>query len=160
MNPMKFFRSSNSHGFVCKKWKQGHEPTNVPPTEIPPGHCNAANGENKLTEFQGYCYKFIQMEEENMINWDEGIIHCNEVGDGYKVASVHSERESSFIYTMMAQLSPSLQTTEVWIGANDRDDSSEEGTWRNMDESPFDYTHWASGEPNGSPSVRTKNMKY
>ena len=61
---------------------------------------------------------------------------------------------------MMAQLSPSLQTTEVWIGANDRDDSSEEGTWRNMDESPFDYTHWASGEPNGSPSVRTKNMKY
>ena len=101
----------------------------------------------------------MHLEEGSTVTWDEGIIKCEELGNGYKLASVHTERESAFIYTMLGQLPPSSQRTEIWIGANDRDDRSEEGKWRNMDESAFDYTHWATGEPNGSPSVSGRNLK-
>ena len=71
------------------------------------------------------------------------------------MASIHSERESAFIYSMLSQLSPEEQDTEMWIAANDRDAAEEqEGIWSNSDDTPFDYTHWAPGEPNGSEFVR------
>ena len=54
---------------------------------------------------------------------------------------------------MLSQLDPSVQGTEMWIGANDRDDMGEEGKWKNADDTPFDYTHWAYGEPNGNSEV-------
>ena len=78
---------------------------------------------------------------------------CEELGEGYHLASFHSERESSFVYTMLHQLDQTARETEFWIGANDRDEYGEEGTWVNEDGTPFDYTHWASLEPNGSPEV-------
>ena len=142
--------SSGSHGFVCKKWKEGHEPTDVPPTEIPPGHCKDT-GSKKLTEFQGHCYGFFNIDSP--VPWDQASSKCTEMENGYKLASIHSERESAFIYSMLSQMETSVQGTEIWIAANDRDDTGEEGKWRNSDDTPFDYTHWANGEPNGSPEV-------
>ena len=138
--------SDNVHNFVCKKTKPGHDPTPIPPpTEIPPGHCKDDESK-KLVEFQGYCYKLNIVEE----SWEEAKLKCEILGEGYKIASFHSERESSFVYTMLSQLNSSAKETEFWIAANDRD---EEKTWRNADETPFDYTNWADGEPNGSESV-------
>ena len=143
--------SDNSHNFFCKKTKPGHNPTPIPPpTEMPPGHCDDEGGKN-LVEFQGYCYKLNIIEE----SWEEAKLKCEILGDGYKIASFHSERESSFVYTMLSQLDSSAQEAEFWIAANDRDDDGEggEGIWSNADETPFDYTNWADGEPNGSESV-------
>ena len=74
--------------------------------------------------------------------------------NGYKLASIHSERESAFIHAMLAQLNPEDQETEMWIAANDA--SEQEGIWSNSDGTPFDYTHWADGEPNGSDWVRNR----
>ena len=54
---------------------------------------------------------------------------------------------------MLSQLSPEEQDTEMWISANDR--GEQEGTWSNSDNTPFDYTHWAPDEPNGSDYVST-----
>ena len=69
---------------------------------------------------------------------------------------------------MLAQLEPSYQREEFWIGVNDRRwkrgmergreilewiGDGEEGHWQNFDDTPFDYTHWADGEPNGSEEV-------
>ena len=144
-----FLISSNSHGFVCKKYKDGHEPTDAPPTEIPPGHC-ADKGTKKLTEFQGYCYEFQSTNSLEGITWEQAASKCEESGTGYKLASIHSERESAFIYTMLSQLDQESKKTEMWIAAHDRDT---EGTWTNADNTPFDYTHWAPGEPNGSEEV-------
>ena len=83
-------------------------------------------------------------------SWEEAKQKCEILGEGYKIASFHSERESSFVYTMLSQLESPAQETEFWIAANDRD---EEKKWSNADETPFDYTNWADGEPNGSESV-------
>ena len=55
---------------------------------------------------------------------------------------------------MLAQLNPEDQETEMWIAANDA--SEQEGIWSNSDGTPFDYTHWADGEPNGSDWVRNR----
>ena len=104
-----------------------------------------------MTEFQGHCYEFVNVDSP--IPWDQAASKCEEKGSGYKLSSIHSERESAFIYSMLSQLDPSVQGTEMWIGTNDRDDRGEEGTWKNSDDTPFDYTHWAWGEPNGSPEV-------
>ena len=138
--------SSGAHGFVCKKYKEGHEPTESPPTPIPEGHCKD-DGNKKLTEFRGYCYKFASTRSEEGTNWEQASSKCEELGSGFKLASIHSERESAFIYSMLSQLNPEEQDTEMWISANDR--GEQEGTWSNSDNTPFDYTHWAPDEPNG-----------
>ena len=150
------YRSANTHSFVCKKVKPDHNPTPVPPpTEIPPGHC-PDDGSGKLVEFQGYCYKLYALEgmERLTVDWYEARSKCEELEGGYKIASFHSERESSFVYTMLAQLDLNEQGTDFWFAANDiRWQSSWEGNWANADETPFDYTNWAEGEPNGSELV-------
>ena len=152
--------SSNSHGFVCKKYKDGHEPTESPPTPIPEGHCHDDESK-KLTEFRGYCYKFASTRSEEGTNWENANSKCEELGHGFKLASIHSERESAFIYSMLSQLSPEEQDTEMWIAANDRDAAEEqEGIWSNSDDTPFDYTHWAPGEPNGSEYVSDYRYRY
>ena len=147
-----FLFSSNTHGFVCKKIKDGHNPTDAPPTQIPKGHC--ADNDKKLTEFQGHCYKFAATSSQEWINWEQADSKCKELGDGFKLASIHSERESAFIHAMLAQLNSEDQETEMWIAANDAAEE-QEGIWSNSDGTPFDYTHWADGEPNGSDYVRS-----
>ena len=157
-NNLVFPFSSNSHGFVCKKYKPGHEPTEAPPTETPTGHC-PDNGSKKLSEFQGHCYAFAEVDTEG-VTWNQASQKCEELGNGYKLASIHNERESAFIYSMLSELGTSAQRTELWIAANDirwyNDGLREEGNWRNYDDTPFDYTHWADGEPNGSDEVMLK----
>ena len=44
------------------------------------------------------------------------------------MASFHSERESSFVNTMLSQLDETKLETLFWIAANDR---NEEGKWVN-----------------------------
>ena len=106
-----------------------------------------------MSEFQGYCYSIANADNAEGLTWDQASNKCGEMGTGYKLASIHSERESAFIYTMLSQLEPSFQKSQLWIAANDRGDTEDEGKWKNSDNTAFDYTHWATGEPNGSPEV-------
>ena len=107
-----------------------------------------------MIEFQGYCYKFIGANSLEGVTWENAGSKCEELGGGYKLASIHSERESAFLYTMLAQMNSEDQEYNFWISANDRDAAEGEGKWSNSDGTPFDYTHWADGEPNGSDYVR------
>ena len=104
-----------------------------------------------MIEFQGYCYKLIGTNRLEGVTWEDAGSKCEELGAGYNLASIHSERESAFLYTMLAQLNLEDQDTNFWISANDRDREDE---WCNSDGTPFDYTHWGDGEPNGDPPVR------
>ena len=47
------------------------------------------------------------------------------------------------------RLTSPITGTEFWIGANDRD-TNREGDWRWEDNTPFEYTKWAAGEPNNA----------
>ena len=149
--------SSGTHNYVCKKWKPGHEPTAPPPTSVPTGHCGDDKSK-RLIEFNGYCYKFIGLESHNVgLTWDEANLACKELANGYQLASIHSERESAFIYTMYSDLLPENYGTWFWFGANDKDDYAE-GTWTYIDNTPFDYTHWKDNEPNNQVSHFAKTI--
>ena len=127
---------------ICKKWKPGHGPTDTPPTEVPPGHCENDGSE----EFQGHCYKFIGLD--NSLSWADAVQSCESIGvsgSAYRLASVHSERESAFIQTMYTHLPGDKQGNMFWLGASDE---NLEGEWIYVDGEPFDYTHWMDGEPN------------
>ena len=141
--------SDHTNQYVCKKWRPGHEPTYPPPTEIPKGHCGDDHT-HRLIEFNGHCYKFVGVEKDDAVSWDEADSKCRELGNGYKLASIHSERESSFIYTILAELGEVEDTQDkFWFGASDL----EEDKWNYTDSSPFDYTHWKDGEPNNSVKI-------
>ena len=157
----KLLVSSATYGYVCKKWKTGHEPTDTPPTSEPVGHCGD-DGSKTLVEFGGYCYKFAGVENhEEGLTWDQAKQACEQLNNNYQLASIHSERESAFVYTMFPYLPSANKEQEFWIGANDRGDAeTDEGKWKYTDATPFDYTHWADGEPNGSPEVSSTTATF
>ena len=136
--------SSHARTYVCKKWKQGHEPTGPPPTSIPTGHC-VRDG---AAEFRGYCYKFLGLDSS--LTWFEAVDKCEDQSNNYQLASIHSERESAFIKTMYTYLSEENHGTIFWIGASD---ANEEGKWVYTDSTSFDYTHWEANEPNNQVTL-------
>ena len=151
MTPLSY--STGSHGYVCKKWKPGHEPTAQPPTSIPTGHCGDDKSK-RLIEFNGYCYKFTGLESPDIgLTWDEAKLACEELANGYRLASIHSERESSFIYTMYSDLPSENHNSNFWFGANDQGKGDAEGLWSYIDNTPFDYTHWKDNEPNNQVRI-------
>ena len=56
--------------------------------------------------------------------------------------SIHSEKENKFI----SELIKNKDNKNFWIGANDHE---REGQWDWSDNSRWDYSNWASGQPNG-----------
>ena len=127
------------HSFVCKKPRDGDWPVPTP-TTIPSGHCKRG-----FTEFQGYCYKIMGFAEEKR-DWHRAKDGCR---DDFKaeLASIHSAREAAKITTMLVPLLDHDQdesSSKIWIGAHE----ASEGIWWWSDESRWDFTNWAPGEPN------------
>ena len=137
--------SSYTHEYICKKWKPGHEPTQPPPTEIPNGHC-LDDGSNRLIEFNGHCYKFYGTNPSQGVQWTESGDKCVELGNGYQLASIHSEREAAFITTMLAGQTND-NNSALWTGGYVR--INNQGIYGWSDESNWNYDHWIFGEPNG-----------
>ena len=138
--------SSYTHEYICKKWKPGHEPTEPPPTAKPTGHCGDDHS-NRLIEFEGHCYKLSGTNPSEGVQWSEATEKCIQLGNGYQLASIHSERENAFIYTMINELHYENEENQkkYWFGATDLD---EEAKWAFSDGSTWDYTNWKDGEPN------------
>ena len=136
-----------NHNFVCKKPSDGSWPT-APPTTMPEGHCRA-----DFQEYQGYCYKLLGMEKEDAKkDWRGAKDACiNFANDGaYDLVSMHNPREGAFVTTMLADL-PDEQFSSFWIGATEG--AGTEGVWWWSDESRWDYTNWATGQPDDWNSV-------
>ena len=125
---------------MCKKPKNGDWPVPTP-TTIPEGHCK-----DGFTEFQGYCYKlmgFAEMEEKK--DWHRALEHCKYELHS-ELASIHSAREAAKLTTMLVSLPDVNQdesSSKIWIGAHE----AAEGIWWWSDESRWDFTNWAPGEP-------------
>ncbi|XP_026128726.1 ladderlectin-like [Carassius auratus] len=84
------------------------------------------------------CFKFFP-QTVNMITAER---NCQSLDSN--LASVHNKMENEFL---MSLLPPS--STHSWIGAYD---AIQEGQWVWTDGTPYDYTYWCSGEPNGGGS--------
>ena len=128
---------------MCKKPKNGEIPTPAP-TPIPEGHCSEG-----FTEFQGYCYQmmgFVGAKDEIPTDWMGAKHGCRDILNA-ELASIHNSREAAKITTMLLNI-PFIDfddptTSQVWTGAHEHD----EGIWWWSDESKWDYTNWAPGEP-------------
>ena len=143
-----------SHNYVCKKPSDGEWPT-PSPTTMPEGHCRA-----DFYEFQGNCYKLLGTEgEESKKDWHGAKDACiNFDRDAvYDLVSMHSSREAAFVTTMLADL-PSDKFVSFWIGAIEG--AATEGIWWWSDETKWDFTNWAPGEPNDWNSVRSLNSSF
>ena len=134
---------------MCKKPIDGTWPT-PSPTIIPEGHCRA-----DFAEYQGYCYKLMGIEsEESKKDWHTAKDACKNfaVGAVVDLASIHNARDSAFVTTMLADL-PKDRFVSFYIGANEG--AATEGIWWWSDESKFDFTNWAQGQPDDWNSVGT-----
>lgn len=87
--------------------------------------------------FNGHCYQL----SDARVDWNTAEQAC--VQDGGHLVSLHSAEEKEYVRTSV--LEPA--SIYYWLGAND---IANEGIWRWSDGSPFNYTYWYSGEPNGS----------
>ena len=74
----------------------------------------------------------------NVGSWSNGRTQCQ--ARGGDLASIHSAAEDS------AARAPVPSGSSAWIGLSD---STTEGSYVWVDETPLDYINWAGGEPNG-----------
>ena len=132
--------SYTQHTYVCKKPLDGDWP--VPsPTTIPEGHCKPG-----FTEYQGYCYRILGIQNgEEKHDWFYAKDRCR---DDFKseLASFHSSREAAKVTTMLASIQYDTQDdmlSRLWIGAHE----AGEGIWWWSDESRWEFSNWAPGEP-------------
>ena len=81
--------------------------------------------------------------------WADAQQFCQEMGDGSKLVTIHDEVERNFVISLQAN-----NRHGFWLGAVRSNDLFDTGNKRQVgflnytDGSPFDFTSWASGEPN------------
>ncbi len=75
-------------------------------------------------------------------SWSDAASFCED--NGYELASIEDEAEQRWV----TDRANGYRDADWWIGANDRDDRSSEGTFVWADETPLSYTNWIDGEPN------------
>jgi len=83
-----------------------------------------------------HCY-FLSNETKN---WFAAETFCQ--GEGGHLASVHSHAIGDFIWEKMNRTGVDF----MWIGGSDNE---EEGVWKWTDCTPWNFTVWYEGEPNG-----------
>ncbi|XP_016398390.1 galactose-specific lectin nattectin-like [Sinocyclocheilus rhinocerous] len=95
------------------------------------------------TNFGVRCYKFFSQE----VNWITAEKNCQSLDAN--LASVHSKIEHDFLLSLLPSSS-----THCWFGTHD---GEQEGQWLWTDGTPYDYTHWAPGQPDNTGEPITEN---
>jgi hypothetical protein len=101
-------------------------------------HASATAGDDAPPDdavtFGGHHYRLVDEVEE--LSWDGARSSCEEQGG--HLAVVTGAEEAAFI----AEL---CNGRYMFLGASD---AEEEGSWRWVDGSPWEYTNWMKGQPN------------
>ena len=139
---MSFFASflKCSHtplSYVCKKTKNGVM-TTPKPTPPPTGFCPKG-----FEEHSDQCYKLVQT---SAASWKDAKDKCKSFGQGFNLASVHSQKENAFIASLLYQ-DDDTSTDVVWIGGTAKTGGGQNFEW--SDYTPFNMDNWAPNEPDG-----------
>lgn len=102
-----------------------------------PATAAAAQIPEDAAYFDGSAYKIYLTSA----TWAEAKQQCEDLGG--HLATITSQAEQDFIERLNSG------SRRLWIGGY-RDDSN---NWNWVTGEPWDYTHWAAGEPNNSPNV-------
>ncbi|XP_063952038.1 C-type mannose receptor 2-like [Lytechinus pictus] len=119
------------YGAVCK-FTQGGIPPQQP--TLSPEDCP----DSDWSVHGSACYK-AYLQDEFVVPWSAARYVCN--GDRASLVSIHSTRERDFVISLVKG-----DIYSVWIGLNNIDSFG--FTWE--DETPYEYTSWAPGEPSGT----------
>ena len=86
--------------------------------------------------------KILKVAGEQFFEWNNQVIvprsECSSLGG--TLASIHSEEENEFIFSLIQPHPPYYQVT--WIGAS----QVSFGVYEWDDHSPWDYQNWARGK--------------
>lgn len=96
-------------------------------------------------EFNGHYYKVY----DQSLNWSAAKSYCEDLG-GHMVTITSAEEQSFLI-----KLTNSSSKRNMWIGAYPCD-----GIMKWITEEEFNYTNWASGEPNNVFNMQNAVMMY
>jgi C-type mannose receptor len=91
---------------------------------------------------------YFLSEADDTMSWTDAEAEC--VLRGGHLASVSSAHEQSVLETLLKNVN-----TTAWIGLGD---SASEGSFVWSDGTPYSYTHWYTGEPNGGAAVDCVSM--
>ena len=97
---------------------------------FPLGHAKCKFG---WDYFEGKCYRITDERQ----NWNDSQASCQSMDS--TLASVHDPKTNSFIYN--------LARSTFWVGGMRTGLGSGKENFAWSDNSPFDYTNWAKGQP-------------
>ncbi|XP_062301394.1 galactose-specific lectin nattectin-like [Scomber scombrus] len=95
------------------------------------------------------CFLFVSTVK----TWADAEKHCQ--SHGGNLASVHSFDEHHVIQSMIQKVTQSYPLT--WLGGSD---AQQEGTWFWSDGSPFSFTYWSPGQPDGGKRANCLVMNF
>ena len=85
-------------------------------------------------EFGGHHYRLVDKVEE--LSWTTARQTCK--ADGAHLVTIAGADEAAFIAKL-------CDDRYMYLGASDHE---EEGVWKWVDGTPWEFTHWMSGQPN------------
>lgn len=101
-----------------------------------------AQNQNLLgaTLYQGHNYKVFR----EALDWKTAKSRCEAIG-GHLV-TISNEQENKFITALATKTLGDINNSGIWLGATDE---RKEGEWEWIDGTPFNYSAWFDGQPNG-----------
>ncbi|XP_053199779.1 ladderlectin-like [Scomber japonicus] len=101
------------------------------------------------TGFNNRCFLFVSTVKP----WVYAEKHCQ--SHGGNLASVHSLEEHHMIQGVIQKVTNSYPVT--WLGGSD---AEQEGTWFWSDGTPFSFTNWSPGQPDGHKNANCLVINY
>ena len=121
--------------------------TTPQPTPPPTGFCPKG-----FEEHSDQCYKLVQT---SAASWKDAKDKCKSLGQGFNLASVHSQKENAFIASLLYQ-DDDTSTEVIWIGGTATSEGGLIFKW--SDNTPFNMDNWAPNEPN--EVIKTGTMHH
>ncbi|XP_043932033.1 C-type lectin-like [Protopterus annectens] len=108
--------------------------------------CLCVQGDCPDTWFQyrGACYKPVMTK----MTWPNAEAHCQDHFNGAHLASVHSQEENQFIFTLMGKPNDYRKGQAYWIGAHD---TFKEGKFMWTDGTEMAFRRFGQGKPSSLP---------